>query len=159
MAILLPGPTLNQNSNTSMYQLVYSSVTHPHLSKETITELLSCSRSVNVTGCIAVHGNDVIHLIEGDKAAVNTLYKTIAAKSWNRHIILQYKQPIQQRSFDDNLLVSGLRQTALVGTDKPVLKHGDLPHIFQTLCYRTIAVKLFGYMVIDLFSQQDFFLF
>lgn len=141
-----------------MYQLVYSSVTHSHTSKENISELLSFSQSMNVTGCIALHGNDVIHLIEGDKATVTSVYKTIAAKSWNKHIILQYKQPIQQRSFGDTLMISKGEITTPHLRDQSFLKHFDVPHILQTLYYRTIAVKLFGYMVIDLFNQQEFFL-
>jgi len=87
-----------------LYEILYSSVSSRHLSREELQELSEQAqknnRNIGVTGCLVYHSREFIQLLEGDATAVKQMFETIASD--NRHSNLQviWKGQIAHRAFE-----------------------------------------------------------
>ncbi|WP_439132220.1 BLUF domain-containing protein [Polaribacter sp.] len=84
-------------------QIVYYSISETEMNKNTISEILEPSRINNakkdITGCLLYHDKVFLQLLEGEKEAVSTLYKTIEKDERHSNVTLIIEESINKRMY------------------------------------------------------------
>lgn len=90
-----------------LYELVYNSMAVPADIKQVeLEKILAGARAKNremaITGLLLFHKGEFVQLLEGDRAAVETVYHDIIVKDRrHRAATVCWEQPIEQRNFTD----------------------------------------------------------
>ena len=86
-----------------LYSLVYSSSATEDFSQAELSALLDQAQQKNtqcgITGMLIYYQREFMQVLEGDKAVVLTLYKSICHDGRNRQNYLMWEEPITQRQF------------------------------------------------------------
>jgi predicted sulfurtransferase len=90
-------------SEKKIVELVYYSISNTEQTSESMSNILAPSREFNsknnITGCLLFHNKIFLQLLEGEKEAVQSLYKKI--KNDNRHsnVTLIAEEDAKERMF------------------------------------------------------------
>ena len=88
-----------------LYELVYNSVAIPaDLAEAELEKVLASARARNlemgITGLLLFHNGEFVQLLEGKRAAVETVYHDVILKDRrHRAVTMCWDQPISHRSF------------------------------------------------------------
>ncbi len=88
-----------------VYELTYESVARLDLLTSDIDEILKTSRARNrqsgITGCLVYYNRRFIQILEGDKQAVQELYKKIEKDNRHRQVRIIAENPVVNRTFPE----------------------------------------------------------
>lgn len=88
-----------------MYHIIYLSSATELFSKTELLALLEKSRVNNarlgITGILLYRDGNIIQLLEGEAAAVRSLYQKIARDPRHRGVIILLEGPVAERDFPD----------------------------------------------------------
>lgn len=88
-----------------LIQLIYASAAHPGLSAAELSAIANqaCARNrqQNLTGMLVYHDGAFLQVLEGDKLAIDPLYKQIEQDPRHSHIRLIARREIEEREFAD----------------------------------------------------------
>lgn len=92
-------------TKNTIYRIVYVSAANQLFSKADLLALLTKAREKNqrlgITGLLLYKEGDFIQLLEGDKAAVKALYRTISADPRHSGSIIMLEDESDERLFSD----------------------------------------------------------
>jgi hypothetical protein len=90
-----------------LYELVYNSMAVPaNLDQVELEKILAGARARNremgITGLLLFHKGEFVQLLEGERAAVETVYHDIIVKDRrHRALTVCWEQPVAHRNFTD----------------------------------------------------------
>ena len=100
---------LVQGQDMSLFRLVYASTSllsdKPYLAREQIEQILLVSRRNNeaakITGALLFSDTNFSQVLEGPRAEVERLYKTLNHDPRHKDLILLLSEPLAARQFSD----------------------------------------------------------
>lgn len=108
---------------SSIYQLIYLSTANPELDEETLSGILSSSQKRNaqrgITGLLLHSDGNIIQIIEGDEAAVETLFAKINNDPRHRGLMVLSRKTVKQRDFPEYKMGFRRVSPALVSQEIP----------------------------------------
>ncbi len=129
------------------YELIYHSIAHKNNTTQDIIDIFNTTRafnaSKNITGCLLVHRDEFLHIIEGKKEDVLKLYeKTVNDERHTRPSVLEQGE-IRERVFPEWIMA--YRHTSdLEGNEvKGVMGIKDFEDYLKSMKKPTLAKKIF----------------
>ncbi|MRT94477.1 BLUF domain-containing protein [Ancylomarina sp. 16SWW S1-10-2] len=90
---------------SNLIHIVYISISHRDLSEKELSDFLLDIRAKNkkldITGLLLYNEGSFIQVIEGEKEAIQTLFKLVKNDKRHTNIIELLTEPIAERSFPD----------------------------------------------------------
>jgi len=91
-----------------LYQIVYTSTAADSFSRAELMELLKGSVQRNtragITGLLLYQDSTFMQVLEGEEAAVITLFSRISRDPRHHHVIPLIHEPIERRNFSDSAM-------------------------------------------------------
>lgn len=130
-----------------MYQLIYSSLALKDVKYANIANMLRAAALANknrkITGCIILHQGEFLHLLEGEKVNVLSLFAKISNDTRHEHITVLYSSASGKRVFKTNLIIGDMLQKEMNLAGHQVLGIADFTHFKEQYQHSELAVRFF----------------
>lgn len=140
-----------------MYELVYSSIAKKEISEQEITDILYTARDFNskndITGCLVLHNNEFIQVLEGDKDKIKKLFENIEKDSRHYNVFLVNEGEKIERLFKNwSMVYYKFDQNDLDNIQRKIFIENFIT-FSQMTDISTNAVKLFWYISKNLMRE------
>lgn len=140
-----------------MYELIYSSIAHENLKEDDILAILEKSRDFNlkneITGCLLLHNNEFIQILEGDKIIIKDLIEKIKKDVRHSHLMVLAENEIENRVFDRwNMAYHKVENDDVINVDRLIFVNNFLT-LSELIAKPTHASRVFWYMAKQLLKD------
>lgn len=130
-----------------MYQLIYSSLALKDVKYTNIANMLRAAAIANknrgITGCIILHNGEFLHLLEGEKVNVLSLFAKISNDDRHEHINVLYSAACGKRSFKTSYIIADLLQKEKNLAGHQLLNIAEFPQFKEQYHQSELAVRFF----------------
>lgn len=140
-----------------MYELIYCSNAHSNLKDEDISDILGKARDFNfkngITGCLLLHNNEFIQILEGDKKILKDLIEKIKKDVRHSHVMVLAENEIEKRVFDQwSMAYHKVENDDVINVDKIIFVNNFLT-LSELIAKPTHASRVFWYMAKQLLQN------
>ena len=140
-----------------MYELIYCSVAKQDLKEEDISDILEKARDFNskndITGCLLLHNNEFIQILEGDKKILQDLFKRIELDKRHINVMLLAEDEKKERIFDKwSMAYHKIGDNDVVNVDRILFVNNFLT-LSELIAKPTHATRVFWYMAKQLLQE------
>jgi transcriptional regulator with XRE-family HTH domain len=140
-----PAGTPPPLSTTELQRLIYVSLattTAPRQAAQNLPDIMATAvrrnASLQITGALLVCGRSYLQVLEGDDAAVQSLFGGIGRDGRHTDIRVLQNEPVESRHFSDWSMCAG----RLSPTDPIVLDYPEMSHGFEPQALRVSSAKV-----------------
>lgn len=142
-----------------MYQLIYSSLALKDVKYTNIANMLRAAAIANksrkITGCIILHKGEFLHLLEGEKVNVLSLFAKISNDDRHEHINVLYAAECNKRSFKTNFIIADLPQKEKNLVGHQLLNTAEFRQFKEQYHQSELAVRFFITVAETLLDKND----
>ena len=140
-----------------MYELIYSSTANPNLNEEDILDILEKARVFNtkndLTGCLLLHNNEFIQILEGDEIVIQALIHKIKNDSRHSNVLVLAENETKNRVFDKwNMAYHKIENNDVINIDRLIFVNNFLT-LSELIAKPTHASRVFWYMAKQLLKE------
>ena len=133
-----------------MYELIYCSNAHSNLKDEDISDILGKARDFNlkneITGCLLLHNNEFIQILEGDRKILKDLLEKIKKDVRHSHVMVLAENEIEKRVFEQwSMAYHKIENDDVINVDKIIFVNNFLT-LSELIAKPTHASRVFWYM-------------
>lgn len=120
-----------------MYELLYTSVARKKLTENELLDIMTSAKKNNsligVTGMLVYYDCEIMQILEGDKSAVQALFKKISQDERHTLVKVFYSGEIKERSFSnwcmESVILDEQKLKKYVYSDKELVSENPLQHM------------------------------
>ena len=140
-----------------MYELIYCSNAHSNLKNEDISDILGKARDFNlkneITGCLLLHNNEFIQILEGDRKILKDLLEKIKKDVRHSHVMVLAENEIEKRVFEQwSMAYHKIENDDVINVDKIIFVNNFLT-LSELIAKPTHASRVFWYMAKQLLKD------
>ena len=140
-----------------MYELIYCSNAHSNLKNEDISDILGKARDFNlkneITGCLLLHNNEFIQILEGDRKILKDLIEKIKKDVRHSHVMVLAENEIEKRVFEQwSMAYHKIENDDVINVDKIIFVNNFLT-LSELIAKPTHASRVFWYMAKQLLKD------
>ena len=140
-----------------MYELIYCSNAQSDLRDEDISDILEKARDFNlkneITGCLLLHNNEFIQILEGDKKIIKDLIEKIKKDVRHSHVMVLAESEIEKRVFEQwSMAYHKIENDDVINIDKIIFVNNFLT-LSELIAKPTHASRVFWYMAKQLLQN------
>ena len=140
-----------------MYELIYCSNAHSNLKDDDISDILGKARDFNlkneITGCLLLHNNEFIQILEGDRKILKDLIEKIKKDVRHSHVMVLAENEIEKRVFDQwSMAYHKIENDDVINVDKIIFVNNFLT-LSELIAKPTHASRVFWYMAKQLLKD------
>ncbi len=140
-----------------MYELIYCSIAKPDLAEKDIVDILAKARDFNskndITGCLLLHNNEFIQILEGDKKVLQDLIEKIKKDDRHSNVMVLAENIIEKRVFEKwNMAYHKVENHDIINVDKMIFVNNFLT-LSELIAKPTHASRVFWYMAKQLLKE------
>jgi hypothetical protein len=133
-----------------MYELIYCSIANQNLKEEDILGILEKARDFNtkndITGCLLLHNNEFIQILEGDKKIIEELIHKIKKDDRHSNVMVLAENEIKDRVFDKwSMAYHKIETNDVINVDRLIFVNNFLT-LSELIAKPTHASRVFWYM-------------
>ena len=140
-----------------MYELIYCSNAHSNLKDDDISDILGKARDFNlkneITGCLLLHNNEFIQILEGDRKILKDLIEKIKKDVRHSHVMVLAENEIEKRVFEQwSMAYHKIENDDVINVDKIIFVNNFLT-LSELIAKPTHASRVFWYMAKQLLKD------
>jgi len=140
-----------------MYEIIYCSTAKPNLEDEDVANILEKARKHNaeheITGCMLLHNNEFIQILEGDKKTLKGLIHKIERDTRHSNMMVLAENEIENRIFDKwSMAYHKIENDDVVDINKLIFVNNFLT-LSELIAKPTHASRVFWYMAKQLLQK------
>lgn len=141
----------------AMYELIYCSIAKPDLAEKDIFDILAKARDFNskndITGCLLLHNNEFIQILEGDKKVLQDLIEKIKKDDRHGNVMVLAENYIEKRVFEKwSMAYHKVENHDIINVDKMIFVNNFLT-LSELIAKPTHASRVFWYMAKQLLKE------
>ncbi|WP_063339527.1 MULTISPECIES: BLUF domain-containing protein [unclassified Marinomonas] len=123
-----------------MYELLYTSVARKKLTEDTLLDIMTDAKKNNsamgVTGMLVYYDCEIMQILEGNKLAVESLYKKISQDERHSLVEVFYSGEIKERAFNnwsmESVILDEQKLKKYLYSDHELVPENPLQHMVKS---------------------------
>lgn len=123
-----------------MYELLYTSVARKKLTEDALLDIMTDAKKNNsamgVTGMLVYYDCEIMQILEGDKLAVESLYKKISQDERHSLVEVFYRGEIKERAFNnwsmESVILDEQKLKKYLYSDIDLVSDNPLQHMIKS---------------------------